>query len=225
LERNMKGMMGEAIVTRIANTGIIAVLVVDDPEVSVTLARTLLDNGILGMELTLRTESALECLRRIRDSVPGMMAGIGTILTPGQVKSSLKNGAEFGVAPGYNREVVACAREAGLPFAPGIATPSELEGALSQGCGVLKLFPAEGMGGIEYLKSINAPYKHLGIKYIPLGGISASNLASYLAMKEVIAVGGSWIAPQELIRAKDWTKIGNNAREAMEIFRSVRSAG
>jgi 2-dehydro-3-deoxyphosphogluconate aldolase / (4S)-4-hydroxy-2-oxoglutarate aldolase len=218
-------MMDEAIVKRIENSGIIAVLVIDDPAVSVTLARILLDNGIRAMELTLRTEAALESLRRIRDSVPEMMAGVGTILTPEQVKSSREGGAEFGVAPGYNREIVALACEVGLPFAPGIATPSEIEGAVSQGCRVLKFFPAEGMGGIDYLKSINAPYKHLGLRYIPLGGIGATNLASYLAMKEVIAIGGSWIAPQELIRAKDWLKIGENAQEAMEMFRSLRNVG
>lgn len=209
-------------VERLEATGIMAVLIVDDAQDAVQLARVLLENGIQGMELTLRTAAAMESLCEIRKSVPEMFAGVGTVLTPEQVNEAKRNGSAFGVAPGYNREVVAAAAAAGLPFAPGIATPSEIEGAYSQGCSVLKYFHAEGMGGIEYLKGINAPYKHLGLRYIPLGGVGLHNLRDYLALKEVIAIGGSWIAPQDLIQAKDWTAIARNAREASAILRDVR---
>jgi len=215
-------MVPKDVADRIANSGIIAVLVIDDVQDAVPVARTLLENGIGGMELTLRTDAAIESLRAIRAAVPEMFAGVGTILTREQVKLAKDNGAAFGVAPGYNRDVVAAAIEAGLPFAPGIATPSEIEGALSQGCRILKYFHAEGMGGIDYLKGINAPYKHLGLRYIPLGGVSLANLRQYLAYKDIIAIGGSWIAPQELIKAKDWAAIAKNAREASAIFREMR---
>jgi 2-dehydro-3-deoxyphosphogluconate aldolase/(4S)-4-hydroxy-2-oxoglutarate aldolase len=222
MSENKQMMVPKDVVDRIAKSGIIAVLVIDDVRDAVPVAQTLLDNGIGGMELTLRTDAAIESLRAIRAAVPEMFAGVGTILTKAQVKLAKDNGAAFGVAPGYNREVVAAAIAAGLPFAPGIATPSEIEGALSQGCRLLKYFHAEGMGGVEYLKGINAPYKHLGLKYIPLGGVSLANLRQYLAFKDIIAIGGSWIAPQELIKAKDWAAIARNAREASAIFHEMR---
>ena len=222
MSANNQMMVPKDVADRIANSGIIAVLVIDDVQDAVPVARTLLENGIGGMELTLRTDAAIESLRAIRAGVPDMFAGVGTILTREQVKLAKDNGAAFGVAPGYNRDVVAAAIEAGLPFAPGIATPSEIEGALSQGCRLLKFFHAEGMGGVDYLKGINAPYKHLGLRYIPLGGVSLANLRQYLAYKDIIAIGGSWIAPQELIKAKDWAAIARNAREASAIFREMR---
>lgn len=210
------------IVERLETTGIMAVLIVDDVRDAVKVACTLLENGICGMELTLRTEAAIESLREIRKSVPEMFAGVGTILTKEQVGEAKQNGASFGVSPGYNREVVAAATLAELPFAPGIATPSDIEGAYSQGCSILKYFHAEAMGGVEYLKAINSPYKHLRLRYIPLGGVGVHNLRDYLALKEIIAIGGSWIAPQELIRAKDWASIARNAKEASTILRDIR---
>lgn len=214
--------MPQTLADRIEKVGIIAVLVIDDANDAVPVAKTLLENGICAMELTLRTDSAIAALTAIRESVPEMFAGVGTILTADQVELAKASGAEFGVAPGYNREVVSSAIRAGLPFAPGIATPSEIEGALSQGCRILKYFHAEGMGGVEYLKGVNAPYKHLGLRYIPLGGVGTANLRQYLAMKEIIAIGGSWIAPQDLIKAKNWSAIAKNASEAAAIFHEMR---
>lgn len=209
-------------VNKIKEAGIIAVLVIDDVKDAVPAAQTLIENGIRGMELTLRTDTALESLKAIIKAVPEMFAGVGTILTKTQVLQVKDAGAAFGVSPGYNREVVDMASEIGLPFAPGVATPSEIEGALSQGCKILKYFHAEGMGGLEYLKGINAPYKHLGLQYIPLGGVSPANLRQYLEAREIIAVGGSWIAPQDLIKAKNWGAIAKNAKEASAVLRQVR---
>ena len=222
MSKHTSALVPPDMLERLEATGIMAVLIVDDAQDAVQLARVLLENGIQGMELTLRTDAAMEALCEIRKSVPEMFAGVGTVLTPEQVDVAKRNGSAFGVAPGYNREVVAAAATVGLPFAPGIATPSEIEGAYSQGCSVLKYFHAEGMGGIEYLKGINAPYKHLGLRYIPLGGVGLHNLRDYLALKEVIAIGGSWIAPQDLIQRKDWTSIARNAKEASAILRDVR---
>ena len=206
----------------LAGSGIIAVLVIDDSNDAVRVAKTLLDNGIGAIELTLRTDSAMDSLKRILNTVPEMIAGIGTILRPDQVDAVKNAGAAFGVAPGFNPDIVDCSRTKRLPFGPGIATPSEIEGAVSHGCRVLKYFHAEGMGGIKYLKGINAPYEFLKLKYIPLGGLNTENIRGYLEMPEVLALGGSWIAPRKLIQEKDWSTIGRNAAVAARIFRDVR---
>jgi len=218
----MERMIPENIEIKISEAGIIAVLVIENPENAVVLAKTLLNNGISAMELTLRTEKALESLKRIKKEVPEMMAGVGTILNQNQISDTQKYGAAFGVAPGYNAEIVEKAKNSDFPFAPGISTPSELEGAVSQGCHVLKYFHAENLGGTKYLKGINAPYSFLNLKYIPLGGLSLSNMRGYLELPEILALGGSWIAPKALIDNRDWDTIGKNAAEAEKIFREVR---
>ena len=207
---------------RIGKSGVIAVIVIDDPEKAVPLAQTLYDNGITSMELTLRTETALESLKRIRGEVPEMLVGAGTILSPEKIVETKEAGAAFGVAPGYNPRVVDKAKEAGLPFGPGISIPSEIEGALERGCKTLKFFHAEGMGGAKYLKAINGPYGFLKLNYIPLGGLKPSNIRDYLEMPEVLALGGSWIAPGNLIQEGGWSAIAANAAEAVKILREVR---
>lgn len=218
-------LLPEELVSRIENAGIIAVLTIDNAESAVPLARVLLENGISAMELTLRTDAAPEALKRIRRDVPDMLAGAGTVLTPDQVRQVLSDGAAFGVSPGFNPRVVQASIDAGLPFAPGISTPTEVEAALELGCRVLKFFHARGMGGPEYLKGMNAPYGFLGLRYIPLGGISIANMADYLTMPEVLAIGGSWIATADLIRKRDWHTIGKNAAEAVEVLKRLRGQG
>lgn len=218
----MKPMIPLEIEEEIGKSGIIAVLVIDDPKKAVRLAKTLFDNGITSIELTLRTETALESLKLIRKRVPQMLGGVGTILTSEKVVETKESGAVFGVAPGYNSAVVEKAEEINLPFAPGISIPSEIEWAAAKGCKVLKFFHAEGMGGPKYLKGINSPYGFLNLKYIPLGGLKPSNIRAYLEMTDVLALGGSWIAPRNLIQAGDWDTIGRNASEAVKILREVR---
>jgi 2-dehydro-3-deoxyphosphogluconate aldolase/(4S)-4-hydroxy-2-oxoglutarate aldolase len=207
-------MFPEDLLGRLASTGVIAVLIIDDAANAVPVARALLEGGIDAMELTLRTPAAIEGLRRIRAEVPEMLAGIGTILTPAQIDEVVAAGAAFGVAPGTNARVIEAAQKHRLPFAPGIVTPSDIEQAISLGCRLLKFFPAEPSGGIAYLKSIAAPFAHLGVRYVPLGGVSADNLGDYLAEECVLAVGGSWIASRELIHGKEWSAIEHRAREA-----------
>lgn len=202
---------------RIERCGVIAVLVVDQAEHAVPLAKALLAVGIDAMELTLRTPAAIDALRAVRQHVPEMLAGIGTIITPAQVDAVVEAGAAFGVAPGLNPSVVSRAQQLGLPFAPGVVTPSEVERAIELGCRELKFFPAEPSGGVNYLKSMNAPYAHLGLKYIPLGGLNTENMSSYLALPCVPAIGGSWIAPRDLIHQEDWATIGVNATKARVI--------
>ncbi len=195
----------------IEKAAVVAVLVVDEVDAAAPLARALLDGGITAMELTLRTPAAVDALKAIRGEVPEMLAGVGTILTPEQVVLAFEADAAFGVAPGQNPRVLRAAQEAGLPFAPGIATPSELELAIEMGCHHVKFFPAEAQGGLGYLRSMMAPYKHLGIRTIPLGGLKLDNFETYLADENVLAIGGSWIAPRPLIQTHDWPAIKHNA--------------
>ncbi len=204
--------------------GIVAVLVVDDARHAVPLARALLEGGIAAMELTLRTKAAIDAMRAIRDEVPEMLAGVGTVIHPSQVEEVKRAGAAFAVAPGCNRRILETAIAAGLPFAPGVATPSDIEAALEFDCRLLKFFPAEPSGGLAYLNSAAAPYAHLKIKYVPLGGLNAKNMRSYLESPLVGALGGSWIAPRELIQGERWAEITANARQAMEVAKAVRSA-
>lgn len=212
----MKTLLPENLIQRIRVAKIVAVVIIDEPTDAVPLARALLAGGINTLELTLRTPTAFESLAAIRSECPEMLAGLGTVLTAEQVGEAVRRGAAFAVAPGLNADVVRAAAAADLPFAPGIVTPSDIEGAVALGCRLLKFFPAEASGGISYLKSMAAPYAHLGLEYIPLGGLDADNFTRYLALDNVPAVGGSWIAPRDLIRKRDWEAITRNACQATE---------
>jgi 2-dehydro-3-deoxyphosphogluconate aldolase/(4S)-4-hydroxy-2-oxoglutarate aldolase len=212
----------DALRLQLRQTGVIAVLMIDHVADAVPLARALLAGGVNGIELTLRTDAALESLRRIRAEVPEMTVGVGTILTPKQVNDVKEADASFGVAPGMNPRVVAEAKRIGLPFAPGVCTPTDIELAIEAGCRVLKLFPSEPCGGLAYLRAISAPFAHLGIEFIPLGGVSAGNAAHYLREPSVLALGGSWLAPREIIAKQGWDIITALAREATDIVKQVR---
>lgn len=207
---------------RITTCGVIAVLVIDDAKQAVPLARALLAGGVNAMELTLRTAAALDALVAIRAEVPEMVAGIGTVLTPEQVGMVAKAGAAFGVAPGCNRRVLEAARAAGLSFAPGICTPSDIETALEFGCRILKFFPAETCGGLKHLESMAAPYQHLGLRYIPLGGLTVKSMTDYLASPLVPVVGGSWLAKRETIKAGAWDTITTAAHRARKAIDELR---
>ena len=197
-------------------------LLIDDAEDAVPAARALLAGGVDCMELTLRTPVAMEALRRIRAEVPEMIAGVGTILTPQQARDVKAADASFGVSPGMNPRVVAEAVQIGLPFAPGICTPSDIEQALEHGCKLLKFFPAEPCGGLSYLKNIAAPYAHLGLRYVPLGGVDQNNAGSYLSDPLIHAVGGSWLASRQALQSKAWDEITANARAASQLVTQLR---
>ena len=219
----MESQFDSQLLERLRRCGVVAVLVVDRVDDAAPLARALMDGGIDAMELTLRTPVALEALRVIRREVPEMLAGIGTILTPQQVVDVYDSGAAFGVAPGTNPAVIRQARQVGLPFAPGVVTPSDTEAALELGCRELKFFPAEPSGGLSYLKSLAAPYAHLGLRFVPLGGLNAQNMAAYLADPLILAIGGSWLAPRDLINQHRWSTITQRAREARAIADRTRT--
>ena len=213
----MESQFNHDMLQRIERCGVIAVLVIDDIRAAVAVGRALLAGGVDAMELTLRTPVALDALRAIRAECPEMLAGVGTILTTEQVEQAAAAGAAFGVAPGTNQRVIRAAQGAGLPFAPGIVTPSDVEIALELGCRELKFFPAEPSGGVPYLKSLAAPYLHLGLRFVPLGGVNAANAGTYLAEPSILAVGGSWLAPRQLIQQQDWSSITANAQQAGQI--------
>ncbi|MCK4960426.1 MAG: keto-deoxy-phosphogluconate aldolase, partial [Planctomycetes bacterium] len=131
----------------------------------------------------------------------------------------------FGVAPGTNASVIRQAQSVGLAFAPGIATASDIETAVELGCRELKFFPAEPSGGVKYLKSLAGPYAHLGLRFVPLGGLTAENVSGYLSLPQVTAVGGSWIAKREVIRQRNWQEIAENAAQARRIVEETRTSG
>lgn len=205
----------ENLTDRLKKARIVAVLAVNDPAGAVDLAKALCDGGVTALEMTLRTQRAFECVSAIAGAGLPLTLGVGTILTPEQAREAKSRGADFGVSPGCNVRVIDAAAEVGLPFAPGIMTPSEIEQALEHGCKLMKFFPAESSGGMKHLQSMAAPYKHLGISFIPLGGLKLSNMKSYTDSPLVAAIGGSWIAPTSLIDAKDWAQIRKNAEEAV----------
>lgn len=207
---------------RIADCGIVAVLIIDREDDAVPLAEALLRGGVSAMELTLRTPAAIPALKKICAGVPEMLAGVGTILTPDQAKEAQDAGAAFGVSPGTNPKVLEAAAQRGFSFAPGILTPSDIEAAVGHGCRMLKFFPAEPSGGLAYLKAMSAPYVHLGLRFIPLGGLNAGNMASYLSDPLISALGGSWLAPRDAIKEGRWDAIASLASEAVQIIQSVR---
>lgn len=211
------------LLSQLASQRIVAVLVIDDAKSAVPLAKALLAGGVSTMELTLRTPAALDALRAIKAEVPEMLAGMGTVLSVEQVEQIAQAGAAFGVAPGTNPRVIQAAKAKGLSFAPGVATPTDIELALEQGCRLLKFFPAEPSGGLNFLNSIAAPFAHLGVKYVPLGGVQPDNLVQYLKNPHVLAVGGSWLAPRDLVDAKNWTEITRRATEARQIVESNKA--
>lgn len=207
---------------KVEASGVIAVLVIDDAAHAAPVARALLAGGISAMELTLRTPAAIDACRAIHDEVPEMLAGVGTVIRPDQIAEVAKAGAAFAVAPGFNRRVMDAALEAGMPFAPGICTATDIESALELGCRMLKFFPAEPAGGMSMLKAMAAPYNHLGIKYVPLGGLNTGNMASYLKSPLIAGLGGSWLAPRDLINGEQWDQIEANARAAADVVKEIR---
>ena len=200
---------------QIAKAGIVPVIKIDDPEKAVALARALLAGRIPCMEVTFRTSAGEEALRRINREVPEMLLGAGTVLTTDQVDRAVDAGARFLVSPGYNPRVVAHALDRKIPMVPGCSTPSDMEMAIEAGLTLVKFFPAEQAGGLEYIKAVSAPYPMLS--FLPTGGINAQNLAKYLGFKKVFACGGSWMAAADLINAGDFAKITALSKEAADI--------
>lgn len=186
-------------------------------EDALPLAEALLAGGLNVIEITFRNAAAEPAVRAIAQKLPQMILGAGTLLTTEQVQRAKDAGAQFGVAPGLNLEVVRAAQRLNLPFVPGVMTPSEIETALSAGCKLLKFFPANLAGGVPMLKALTGPYGQTGVKFILLGGVTPETMPEFLALPIVAAVGGSWIVDPALIAKRDWRTITARTKEAIAI--------
>lgn len=213
----MTDVFSPTLLKKISATPLVAGFSVDTAETAVPIARALLAGGIKVIELTLRTDAALDSVRAIAQHVPEIILGVGTILTPKQLHEVQEAGAAFGVSPGLNPEVVKTAKILNFSFAPGIMTASELEQAFGLGCKFFKVFPVEPIGGLSYLKSIYAPYKHLGISFFPLGGLNQNNLKSYLEFDGVSAAGGSWLVQNDDVKSQRYDRITERCKAALTL--------
>ena len=197
---------------------LVCVAVVEKPDDAVPLTEALLAGGLNCIEVTFRTAGAAESIARIRKALPNAIVGAGTLLTADQVKQAVAAGAQFGVSPGLSEAVSKAAHENKFPLFPGVITPTEIMAALELGWKHLKFFPSETFGGVNALKALIGPFGHTGVKFIPTGGITAATLPNYLAIPQVAAVGGSWMAEKKLVVEKDWAKITSLTAEAMKVI-------
>jgi 2-dehydro-3-deoxyphosphogluconate aldolase/(4S)-4-hydroxy-2-oxoglutarate aldolase len=201
---------------------LISVAVIDRLEDAVPLAEALLAGGLNVIEVTFRTAAAVESIARIRQNVPQMVVGAGTLLTFDQVQQAVDAGAQFGISPGLSEAVSKAAHESKMPLFPGCITPTEVMRAMELGWRHLKYFPAETFGGANALKALSGPFDHAGVKFIPTGGITAAKLPDYLAVPQVAAIGASWMAERQLIKEKAWDKITALTAAAMEIIAQAK---
>lgn len=176
------------------------------------LGEVLIEGNLPVAEITFRTTAAAAAITAMKKASARLLVGAGTLLNLDDVKRAIDAGAQFGVAPGLNVKVVEGALKLGFPFCPGVMTPSDVEMGLSLGLRLLKFFPAEPAGGVQMLKSIIAPYKHTGVRFMPTGGISAAGAREYLALPEVVAVGGSWVASTAAIESGNWDAVIQNCK-------------
>ena len=208
------------VVDQIGRLGLVPVVEIPDAALAGPLGQALLAGGLPCAEITFRTSSAAAAIAVLRRECPDLLVGAGTVLTPAQVDAAADAGAAFIVAPGFNPATLERARARRLPMIPGVCTPTEIEQALSHGVDVLKFFPAEAAGGVAFLRAVSAPYKN--VRFIPTGGVSASNLASYLALPQVLACGGSWMVSQGLLLRGDFEAIRRLTSEAVSVAAAAR---
>lgn len=192
---------------------VIPVLVVRDADHAKPLAEALVAGGLPALEVTLRTPSALEVIRRMSE-VEGAVVGAGTVLTPNDAQMAHDAGATFAVAPGATPTLIQACEAEGLPLLPGAATPSEVMALLERGYEMQKFFPAQAAGGVPMLKSIGGPLP--SVSFCPTGGVTPENLPSFLALPNVVCCGGTWVAPEAMMQAGDWDGIARLASEAVE---------
>ena len=190
----------------------VPVMTIEDRRVAVPLARALVAGGLTAVEVTLRTPAALDCIRAIIAEVEGANVGAGTVLNAKQYADSEKAGAKFIVSPGTTESLISASEDSSVPFLPGVITPSEAMTLAEDGFTTLKFFPAEPAGGVAYLRALAAPLP--GIRFCPTGSITMKVAPSYLALPNVICVGGTWVAPPDAVAAGDWSRVTALSREA-----------
>ena len=215
--------MSADLTSRLLERRLVPVVVIEDAAKAVDLAKSLLSAGLGVIEITFRTAAAEESIRRIAKECPDMLVGAGTLLDSEQVKKAAGAGAKFGLAPGLDEKVIQAAQKEKLAYVPGVATPSDVQKGLSLGCKIQKFFPAEQAGGAPYLKALEGPYGHTGVRFIPTGGLQISNIGPYLALKSVAALGGSWFVDKKYIEAADWATIQRLTREAIQLTSGAKS--
>jgi 2-dehydro-3-deoxyphosphogluconate aldolase / (4S)-4-hydroxy-2-oxoglutarate aldolase len=211
--------MSASLVARLRTLRIVPIMTIDNPDTALPLADAILAGGLPCAEVTFRTPTAVESLRRIAAERPDVLVGAGTILTPEQAAQAKAAGAKFALAPGLNPRVVEWCQDHELPIFPGVCTPTDIERALELGLDVVKFFPMEQIGGLPYLKAVAAPFPSL--EFMPTGGITAGNVASYLAFKRVVACGGSWMTPPEWIAAGAFDRVRDAVRQAVVAATSI----
>jgi 2-dehydro-3-deoxyphosphogluconate aldolase/(4S)-4-hydroxy-2-oxoglutarate aldolase len=194
---------------------VVPVLTIEDRAIAVPLAKALVAGGLTALEVTLRTEAGLDCIRAIVGEVEGADVGAGTVLDRQQLDEAVACGARFLVSPGATPGLVAAAKDCPVPFLPGVATAGEAMTLADAGFSLLKFFPAEPAGGIAYLKALAAPLP--SIRFCPTGGIGPKNAVDYLALGNVLCVGGSWVTPAEVLARGDWARVTSLAREAAKL--------
>ena len=203
--------------------GIIPVLVLEDVDTGLRLCEVLQKCGLKAAEITYRTKAAPDVIKEAKKRFPDLFLGAGTVLNKDHLKQAFDLGAAFAVAPGFNPAIVQEAVANNYAFCPGIATPSEVEQAYALGIRMFKFFPAEALGGVAMIKNIIAPYKHLGIKFMPTGGVTAQNAPEWLAVPEIACVGGTWLGKSDDLKAGNWDKIEKDAKAAMEMLAKARA--
>lgn len=220
LSDSTAGAPAERVYETIGRLAILPVVEIDDPALAVPLGEALLAEGLPCAEITLRTPGAAAAIAALNRGCPELLVGAGTILSSEQVDLAREAGAAFLISPGFDPAVVRYAISSGSVILPGVCTPTEIQAARSHGLHVLKFFPAEAAGGVEFLKAVSPVYPD--VRFVPTGGIGPSNLVTYLELPAVVACGGSWMVQRKLIANRDFASIRRLIREAVELARSAR---
>lgn len=205
---------------RLKNAPVVPLVAPEDAESGIRTAQALVEGGLTVVEVVLRTPAAIDCMGDIARGVPDAIIGAGTVLTVEQAEAVIEAGAQFIVCPGLHEPIVRLAQEAGLPVLPGISTATEAQNGWNMGLRTMKFFPASLAGGVPMLKALGSVFK--GVQFMPTGGVSAANLADYLALPSVLACGGSWLTPKAAIEAGNYGEVSRLAAEAVAIGRQAR---
>ena len=205
---------------KIKSFGVIPVVVLENAEDAKPLAEALVKRGLPVAEVTFRTAAAKESIRIMSENYPEMLVGAGTVLSVSQVDEAVEAGAKFIVTPGFDEEVVDYCLSKDIPVFPGVITPTEVTMAVKKGLKVVKFFPASQFGGLKTIKALSAPFGM--VKFMPTGGIDASNLSEYLSSDKIVACGGSWMVKGDLVKAKEFDKIEALTKEAVELVKKIR---
>ncbi|MEZ9387433.1 bifunctional 4-hydroxy-2-oxoglutarate aldolase/2-dehydro-3-deoxy-phosphogluconate aldolase [Vibrio lentus] len=198
---------------QLASLKVIPVIAINRAEDAIPLGKALVENGMPCAEITLRTECAIEAIRIMRKEFPDMLIGSGTVLTNEQVDASIEAGVDFIVSPGFNPRTIQYCIDKGVAIVPGVNNPSLVEQAMEMGLRTLKFFPAEPSGGTGMLKALTAVYP---VKFMPTGGVSLKNVDEYLSIPSVLACGGTWMVPTNLIDEGKWDELGKLVRDAVD---------